>query len=472
MKKLRNRIWLVFAVFSVTILGITWGFQTLAFNRLYYRQELARIETLGNEITEEWKNVRFSQPASIRFYRDELPVRIFNQAGAETPEPAGISSDPDPLGAAQFISKYEASGNAVYINTVGTEGPDTGFIIFGRKIPNLKAPDNSLYVYIVDPLGPLNSVRTIMTQQLVLLGCVTVILAIIIAYFMASTIAKPIVDLTEQAALLAQGDYSVKFGSNDVTEIRQLSDTLNDATQKLAQIDETKNTLLASVSHDLRTPLTMIKAYAEMIRDLSGNNEERRREHIGIILQEADWMSDLITDILEYSRIRSGTMNYEMRVLDLASLTDVCTERFSESMVQHDKGVTIDWENTGYYPVWGDLVRIQRVINNLLDNAIKFSDPGGTVHIRIRNDAALGTVWEITDHGPGIAPENMDAIWDRYFTRDIGAPRKSGSTGLGLPIVRGILEAHGAKYGVFSTPGEGARFWFSMKAVQEEGEPI
>ncbi len=472
MKKLRNRIWAVFAVFSVTILGIVWGFQTLAFNRLYYRQELARIETLGNDITEEWKNVRFSQPVSIRFYRDELPVRIFNAAGAKTTDTVGVASDPDPFGADQFISKYEASGNAVYINTVGTKGPDTGFIIFGRKIANPIEPDNSLYVYIVDPLGPLNSVRSIMTQQLVLLGAVTVILAIIIAFFMASTIAKPIVDLTDQASLLAQGDYSVRFTGNDITEIRQLTDTLNDATEKLAQIDETKNTLLASVSHDLRTPLTMIKAYAEMIRDLSGNNEERRREHIGIILQEADWMSDLITDILEYSRIRSGTMNYEMRVLDLASLTDVCTERFSGPMVQHDRGVKIDWCNEGYFPVWGDVVRIQRVINNLLDNAIKFSDPGGTVHIRIRNDEASGTVWEITDHGPGIAPENIDAIWDRYFSRDIGTPRKSGSTGLGLPIVRGILEAHGAKYGVDSKPGEGSRFWFSMKPVQEDSEQV
>ncbi|MBR3164571.1 MAG: HAMP domain-containing histidine kinase [Lachnospiraceae bacterium] len=467
MRKLQNRTWAIFAVFSIAVIGLAWGFQALAFSRLYYRQELERIGELGNTISEQWKHVRFSQPVSIRFYEDEIPVRIFNRAGAKTVDEIEASQDPDPLGPWQFIVKYEAAGKDVYINTERDEHPDTEFIVYGRRLDNPVNPDSSLYVYIVDPLGSLHSVRILLRQQLLLIGVISILLAVILSYFMAFSVAKPIVDLTEKAGRLAQGDYSVRFSRYNIEEIQKLSDTLNDATEKLARIDETKNNLLASVSHDLRTPLTMIKAYAEMIRDLSWSNEEKRNEHIRIILEESDWMSALITDILEYARIRSGTMAYEMRVMDLAGLTDICADRFRDATVQHSKNIAIDWENPGYRPVWGDINRIQRVMNNLLDNAVKFSEDNSVIHIRISQTEEGNTVWEVRDHGPGIAPENLESIWDMYFTRDKSEPRKSGGTGLGLSIARGILAAHGAKYGVRSTPGEGSVFWFSMKTEKE-----
>lgn len=467
MIKLRNWIWQAFAIFTIGILVALFLLQNLALKDLYYQQETERIEAMGERLAEQWRHVRFSQPVSIRFYEDEIPVRIFNMAGASQSTDVLDLFDPDPLEAVRFIKKYEASGKPVYTNIEREGSPESGFLIYGTKLLNEANPDSSLYLYIIDPIGPLDSVRLILKNQLLTMSILTIVLSLLLSYFIAYRIAKPMVDLTRQAQKLGAGDYSVHFQNDDVKEIHQLAESLNAATAELAKIDETKTNLLASVSHDLRTPLTMIKAYSEMIRDLSGDDPKRRQEHIGVILQETDWMSDLITDILEYSRIRSGNMNYEMRVFDLASLTDVCVERFRDIALQQDRGVTIDWENSGYVPVSGDVIRIQRVIDNLLSNALKHSPDDAAMEVSIEQTGSK-VRWGVRDHGEGIAPENLDQIWDLYFTRSSMQNRVSGSTGLGLSIVRGILEDHRCDYGVNSTPGEGADFWFVMELARPD----
>ena len=460
--KLRNRIWQAFAIFSIAVLAALFLLQNTALNRLYYQQETRRIEAMGERLAEQWRCVRFSQPVSIRFYEDEVPVRIFNLAGASQSTDVLDLFDPDPLAAVRFIRKYEAAGKPVYTNIEREGSPESGFLIYGTKLLNEANPDSSLYLYIIDPIGPLDSVRQVLRNQLLTMSVFTIVLSLLLSFFIASRIAKPMVDLTRQAQKLGEGDYSVRFENNDVTEIHQLAETLNTATAELAKIDQTKTNLLASVSHDLRTPLTMIKAYAEMIRDLSGGDPKRRQEHIGVILQETDWMSDLITDILEYSRIRSGNMNYEMRVFDLSSLTDICVERFRELILRQERNVVIVWNSPAYLPVKGDVARIQRVIDNLLSNAVKHSPDGRemTVSVLMEGDRVR---WQVRDHGEGIPAENLDKIWDQYFTRSSLQNRVSGSTGLGLSIVRGILEAHGADYGVDSREGEGACFWFVLE---------
>ena len=467
MIKLRNWIWQAFAIFTIGILVALFLLQNMALKDLYYQQETERIEAMGERLAEQWRHVRFSQPVSIRFYEDEIPVRIFNMAGASQSTDVLDLFDPDPLEAVRFIKKYEASGKPVYTNIEREGSPESGFLIYGTKLLNEANPDSSLYLYIIDPIGPLDSVRLILKNQLLTMSILTIVLSLLLSYFIAYRIAKPMVDLTRQAQKLGAGDYSVHFQNDDVKEIHQLAESLNAATAELAKIDETKTNLLASVSHDLRTPLTMIKAYSEMIRDLSGDDPKRRQEHIGVILQETDWMSDLITDILEYSRIRSGNMNYEMRVFDLASLTDVCVERFRDIALQQDRGVTIDWENSGYVPVSGDVIRIQRVIDNLLSNALKHSPDDAAMEVSIEQTGSK-VRWGVRDHGEGIAPENLDQIWDLYFTRSSMQNRVSGSTGLGLSIVRGILEDHRCDYGVNSTPGEGADFWFVMELARPD----
>ena len=467
MIKLRNWIWQAFAIFTIGILVALFLLQNLALKDLYYQQETERIEAMGERLAEQWRHVRFSQPVSIRFYEDEIPVRIFNMAGASQSTDVLDLFDPDPLEAVRFIKKYEASGKPVYTNIEREGSPESGFLIYGTKLLNEANPDSSLYLYIIDPIGPLDSVRLILKNQLLTMSILTIVLSLLLSYFIAYRIAKPMVDLTRQAQKLGAGDYSVHFQNDDVKEIHQLAESLNAATAELAKIDETKTNLLASVSHDLRTPLTMIKAYSEMIRDLSGDDPKRRQEHIGVILQETDWMSDLITDILEYSRIRSGNMNYEMRVFDLASLTDVCVERFRDIALQQDRGVTIKWENSGYVPVSGDVIRIQRVIDNLLSNALKHSPDDAAMEVSIEQ-AGSKVRWGVRDHGEGIAPENLDQIWDLYFTRSSMQNRVNGSTGLGLSIVRGILEDHRCDYGVNSTPGEGADFWFVMELARPD----
>lgn len=460
-RRLQTRIWRYFAVFAIALLGALWVLQLSAFEYFYYQKESERVEALGEMVADHWRNVRFSQAASIKFYQDEVPVRIFNAAGVANSAGVLQVSDPDPLDEREFIRKYEEAGEKIYMEHIhDTTIPNNNFLIYGTKIVNENDPANSLYIYIINTMGPLSSVRDILREQLLILSVLLILLGVGMSYFMAKRIAKPLVGITEKARQLAEGDYEVVFEDVDIREIHQLSETLNYATQELVKNDRMKSELLANVSHDLRTPLTMIKAYAEMIRDLSGGDPMRRSEHLNVIIKEADWMSMMITDILDFSRIQSGNMHYEMVRFDLNSLTRECVRHLNTAAIK-DHNVEIRLEGEDGMMVCGDMNRIQRVINNLVSNAVKHSPEGSCIDISIeRNGEAVH--WQVKDYGSGIPPENLDRIWEQYFTHASAEDRMTGGTGLGLSIVRGILEAHDARYGVSSVLDEGTTFWFEL----------
>ncbi len=225
--------------------------------------------------------------------------------------------------------------------------------------------------------------------------------------------------------------------------------------------------LIANVSHDLRTPLTMIKSYAELIRDIYGENEQKRNESLGVIIEETDRLSDLVSDLLTLSKLQSGSDSLDKQVFDLVKSAE---NIFKVYKVLENDGYRLELEKPeGELLVNGDERRLQQVISNLISNAVRYSDEVKDISVKLERTGGRVRC-SVNDCGIGIDEEDLKTIWNRYQKASRqGARGHKGGTGLGLSIAKEILELHGAKYGVSSTPGVGSCFWFELPLVRPRG---
>ena len=250
--------------------------------------------------------------------------------------------------------------------------------------------------------------------------------------------------------------FCLKYAGGGFREAKDLADTLNYASEELSRSDKMQKELLANISHDLRTPLTMISGYGEVMRDVPGENTP---ENIQIIIDESTRLSELVNDLLDLSKIQTESVKFEKTRVDLTDAIESTLVRYNKLMERD--GFTIEFFSDGNAFVEADKIRMLQVIYNLTNNALNYS--GEDKYVCVKQEVNDGKVRiSITDHGDGIAPEDIAMIWDRYYKVDRVHKRAVVGTGLGLSIVKGILEAHGATYGVESALGYGSTFWFEL----------
>ena len=224
--------------------------------------------------------------------------------------------------------------------------------------------------------------------------------------------------------------------------------------------------LIANVSHDFRTPLTMIKAYASMIREISGDNKEKRDAHAGIIIDEADRLSALVEDVLDLSKLRSGVGLQAPTVFNLSETVYRIADRFAYLKVT--LGYVFECEIEEDLYAFADRERIEQVIYNLIGNAVNYTGEDKTVRIRLFR-AHGGARIEVEDTGSGIAEEEKQTIWERYYRSKEAHKRPVKGTGLGLSIVKSILVRQGCPFGVESELGKGSTFWVEFPSPPEDG---
>ena len=321
------------------------------------------------------------------------------------------------------------------------------------------------YLVIVESeITPVTSVVETLRYQLIIMTVVIVLLSVVMAIIVAKVISKPISDATEKAKQLADQNYDLTFSGGKYREITELNDTLSYAAQELKKVDDLQKELIANISHDLRTPLTMITGYAEIMRDLPG---EATPENVQIIIDEATRLNDLVSDLLDISRLRSGTADIRMEVF---SLTECIKNIFSryQKLVEND-GLNIVFEHDGEVFVRGDELRMTQVLYNLINNAVNYIGEDKTVIVR-QTVADDKVKIEVIDHGDGIPQEKLDFIWDRYYRVDKEHQRAVIGSGLGLSIVKNILLLHDADFGVASKLGSGSDFFFSLPIVDVKEE--
>ncbi len=322
----------------------------------------------------------------------------------------------------------------------------------------VKGADGMEYVIMLDSeLRPLSATVSTLQAQFHWIAAILLVIALALALIMSRRISRPLERMNSQARILAKGHYDVRFNGQGYRETRELAETLNYAAEELSKTDRLQKELIANISHDLRTPLTMIKGYGEVMRDLP---DENTPENVQVIIDEATHLSELVNDLLDLSRLQSGMRMPQKEVFDLTESVRAVLHRY-DKLTAHD-GYRIVFEADCDVLVHADRTMILQAVYNLINNAINYCGEDKTIGVT-QTMCEDGTVrLSVRDRGAGIDPEQLPYIWDRYYKLDRVHRRAMIGTGLGLSIVKGILEVHGGRYGVNSTVGSGSEFWFCL----------
>lgn len=329
-----------------------------------------------------------------------------------------------------------------------------------------KSSEEKIILYLFSPLYPVQSTVSILRNQLKYITLIALALAVTVSLYLANRISKPIQDITTNAAKMGAGDYNVNFKGGQFTEISELADTLNKASNELEKTSLYQKDLIANVSHDLRTPLTMIKSYAELIRDISGDNPAKRAAHLQVIIDETDRLNTLVEDMLNLSRMQSKKIVLMRETFDIK---EVCESLISSyDILTFQEGYTFKFNCPKSIMVNGDLAKIKQVLANLVNNAVKYCGLDKEIIVNIKKTRNYKVRCEIIDHGAGIAPDELTHVWERYYKSSTHHVRDTEGSGLGLSIVKEILTLHNAKYGANSKLGRGSTFWFELDMAKNK----
>ncbi len=324
--------------------------------------------------------------------------------------------------------------------------------------------DGATYIIMLNSeLEPLSATVETLKTQFWMIAFILLWGALILAILISRNISVPIEKMNRAAKRLANGRYDADFRVDGYREVVELSESLTHASEQLARNDTLQKELIANISHDLRTPLTMIIGYSEVMRDLPGENTP---ENVQVIIDETQRLSELVNDLLDLSKLQAGTREPVMEVFNLTELVEATMLRY-EKLTERG-GYRVEYTFDDSVEVRADRTMLLQVIYNLINNAINYTGEDKLVRVTqtLSSDRRSVRI-SVTDSGAGIPPEQIPLIWDRYYKIDKVHRRAMIGTGLGLSIVKQILEAHHTLYGVESKQGEGSTFWFDMPV---EGE--
>jgi signal transduction histidine kinase len=393
---------------------------------------------------------------------DETAVELEETTAADSEATPHLSPSVYRAEIENLYNELVASGANSFTKNV--TDPKTGLITLEYAAFLTSSAGDHNVLYIFSPLYPMQSTIDILQSQLIYVTIIAMIMGLIISLLISRRISEPIENITKSAEKLGEGEYGVVFDGGHYSEITKLADTLTYTSLELAKSDNLQKDVIANVSHDLRTPLTMITSYAEMIHDLSGSDPEKRNAHLQVIIDEADRLNKLVTDFLEISRMQSGVQKVTLTLFSLKELIENVLQSYTGYVEK--EGFKLVFISSGKGMIRADEERVKQVIDNLVTNAFKYSGQDRTVEVKMFDEDGYVRC-EVSDHGIGIPKKDLKYIWERYYRASTNYKR-TNSTGLGLSIVKQILLLHGANFGVESALKKGSTFWFEIKKPSDE----
>lgn len=464
-------------MFAVIIFILLWLMQVILLQSSYSqmkKNEINRIadsieETFGTDSSDEYiDKMAYKNVSSIILYDLEGNV-LYSTSTGVSEKSAGSSifstNEKKVLIDFGFSKMVNIDGKTIVAKTLEEQ---SGRINSTLKIDRFKSEiyihsrilkGKDICLVIITSIDPIDSTTSVLQNQLVYITIISLVFSAVLSMFLSSKLSKPIQEMTKSANQLAHGNYDVYFKESGYEELDNLANTLNYATDKLGKVDKIRKELIANVSHDLKTPLTMIKAYSEKIIDITGDNKEKRDKDLQIIISETDRLTRLVNDMMDLSKIESGEIKLEKEEFDIVEVSKKILESFREVKMSDKSVLKVNAPNS--LKIFADKTKMEQVIYNFVNNAINHTPDVKKITINIKN---LGKKFrlEVVDNGEGIKDSDKEVIWNRYYQASNTYSRNSKGSGLGLSIVKNILEKHGAVYGVNSKINEGSTFWFEM----------
>jgi signal transduction histidine kinase len=351
------------------------------------------------------------------------------------------------------VPRWGVIGNNVWASIPTDEG--------GSLIVLYPSPSRGSLGRISATLGFLQSVW----WQFMLAGAIAAVIALIMARWLARGMTQPLRDMAEAARRMQTGDYSTRIHTTTRDEVGQLAAAFNRMSQELDNLEASRRDLVANVSHELKTPITAIRAHLENLLD---GVEEPNPETVQIMLTQSERLGRLVEQLLDLSKLESGEVPLRREPVSLAPL--VARVMSEIEVARSDRDVDVQSALPEDLPaIEADAERVHQVIFNLVDNAVRFTPGGGEVRIEAhRHNGAVEV--SVADTGVGIPAESLPRLFERFYRVDHARAREDGGTGIGLAIARSVVEAHGGSIRAESEPGHGSVFTFDLPIAVPDAE--
>ena len=467
-------LWAILTAVSLVIVLLAAVTQRVVLTQTYKGQASREVAEKGQVIKKnilrepDWAGGNYSGYLRMLSYMHDVQVYILDgQGNVLFPQEPNFDEDaPEVELQRDFSDKMEEllaeledarSDYAVY--------ETDGAYVYASQIPLYK--DVNTYLYVGRSLELIEAVTARLNLRVVLISIFVFMLSFAVTSVVAGWFTNPITEMTKKARRLAQGRFDVDFrGQNYGKEMIELAEALNHARDELSKTDRMQKDLIANVSHDFKTPLTMIKGYASMIMEISGDIPEKRNKHAQVILDESDRLTSLVNDVLDLSKISSGIEALKEDTFDMSSYVEEVLDRFE--YLKETQGYRFITEIEDGLFTNGDEMKLGQVLYNLIGNAVNYTGEDKTVYVRLKKDSETTFRFSVTDTGKGIKAEEIPEIWNRYYRASETHKRPVRGTGLGLSIVKTILERHNFVFGVDSEVGKGSTFYVIFPLIKGE----
>ncbi len=358
----------------------------------------------------------------------------------------------------QNILKGEEVSKVGFWSDVGRN--DT-FVMYGKPIKDNDVIYGGVLMSVSMP--EINkSLKSILINFLIS-AIASLVIAFVLFYFIARRIVRPINEMSSAVKEFAKGKFDRRVSCDVEGELGELAENINNMAVSLNNLENMRSSFISNVSHELRTPMTSITGFVEGVLD-GTIPEERQSEYLNIVLSESKRLSRLVTDLLNLSRIDSDTLKVNKRIFNINELIKLVIIKFENQITEKNIDLTFETHSDSC-DVYADNDSITQVVTNILHNAIKFTDFNGKINIRVWEYGDKAYV-EIKNTGIGMSTEQLNFIWDRFYKADESRGIDTSGAGLGLFIVKNIINKHNEKIWAESVQGEFAKFTFSLSKPQ------
>lgn len=498
-KSIARKLFLITAIFLMLFIGFTMYFQTMFFEKFYTERKESRLE----------KNVeRFNALYAKGFISDKNLGKVLRQFQEDNNAKVVILNA---YGQIKYVPDLQAQNDSSKINTInkileewllsrGTlnqilSTKDTVTTIFYNSdysinnivcvSPVIVNNSTTELILAVSSLQPIEEAASIIKEFYIYIFIGAFVLILMLSFIYSNMVSKPLIVLNNAASKMAEMDFSSKCDVTSDDEIGNLANTLNFLSDRLNSaltdlkltnlklqediereryLDRMRKDFVAGVSHELKTPIALISGYAEGVKDNIVEGEDKDY-YLDVIIDEAQKMSNLVSDMLDLSQLESGNFKLSLRVFSITELVKLVLRKHSTFM--NEKSINVQLNDLKDVLVIADKLRIEQVLTNFLTNAIRHTPNNGTISISVKDKNEESVYIEIENSGDKIDPKELKNIWDKFYKIDKSRSRDSGGTGLGLSIVKNILLLHGGTFGVKNT-NMGVAFHFTLKKAKAE----
>lgn len=458
LKSINSAMWGYFCLFALVLIVLMFSVFSVVTVTTLEDSAKQKIENVGKAVCAQL--VSGGDLKQFERREDGVNVYVFSQSSQLLLPENGVAQEDSEAKFNEVQKQLENAedGQAVIYR-------DKGTVKYAVEI--LNGQGESYFVLATYSLFVVHETLSTMLLYMGITCAVALVLALLISYAISQKFTRGLKSMSDTAVNLADGDYSVQFTNVDFAEMAQLSDSLNYVRDEVKKSEDFQHEILANVTHDLKTPLTMIKAYASMIKEISGENKEKREKHLQVIIDEADRLTGLVNDVLSVSKIQANINTIAPKVFNLTELLYSIINKFGYLQETSGYSFMLDIDQNLY--TRADSEKISQVFYNLLGNAANYTGEDKTVYISLKQNLDGKRIkFTVRDTGKGISKEDLPEIWNRYYRVDENHSRPVKGTGLGLNIVKVILENHSFDFGVESGAGSGSSFWVDFPSFPAE----